>query len=434
MNIFVTETLQLICGLALFLAFLFALVRRCFRTTSTGEYHGLLEQDKENSESEQIYRIDLMLWIFQFMTQCIWAAIFFALRSDGHSWYGEWLKVSEFSDWWGVFWFAEVLVLGLLILELLPEAISIWIGPKITVKLVPALSLLEKLFSPITNTFRKLRRFSLQTLGGNANRSEKDLAEAGIMAAVEMGERQGLLEQGEKSMIESLLHFHDADVEEVMTPRTDMVCFEATETVEEVIPKAVACGHSRIPVFRKKVDDIIGVLYVKDLLRHAADDGMQSNHIENLVRKSHFVPENKNLHELLAEFRADRFHIAVVLDEYGGTTGLVTIEDILEEIVGEIEDEFDTAGRDQIRKMDENAYDIDGRTNIPDINRALSTNIPESDDYETVAGFLFSELGHVPREGEEFATPELVFKVIRADERTIKRIRVRVNETSRNGS
>ena len=375
-----------------------------------------------------------MLWVFQLLTQCVWASVLFSLRSEGVAWYGSWLNPEVFAAWWGAFWVLEILLLGLLILELLPEAISIWIGPKITVRLVPILSILEKLFSPLTVAFRKLRRSTLKALGGNANRSEKDLAEADIMAAVEMGERQGLLEQGEKTMIESLLHFREADVEEVMTPRTDMVCFEAAETVEEVIPKAVACGHSRIPVYRKKVDDIIGVLYVKDLLRHAADDGMQSLHIEKLVRKSHFVPENKNLHELLAEFRADRFHIAVVLDEYGGTTGLVTIEDILEEIVGEIEDEYDTAGRDQIRKAGENTYDIDGRTSIQDINRALSIELPESDDYETVAGFLFSEIGHVPKEGEEFTTTEVDFKVIRADERTIKRIRATLQETSRNGS
>lgn len=429
-----TFELDTIYGVALFLAFLFALVRRCFRTTSTGEYHGLLEQDTEKPESEQIYRIELMLWVFQLLSQCVWASVLFSLRSEGVAWYGSWLNPEVFAAWWWAFWILEILLLGLLILELLPEAISIWIGPKITVRLVPILSLLEKLFSPLTVAFRRLRRSTLKALGGNANRSEKDLAEADIMAAVEMGERQGLLEQGEKTMIESLLHFREADVEEVMTPRTDMVCFEAAESVEEVIPKAVACGHSRIPVYRKKVDDIIGVLYVKDLLRHAADDGMQSLHIEKLVRKSHFVPENKNLHELLAEFRADRFHIAVVLDEYGGTTGLVTIEDILEEIVGEIEDEYDTAGRDQIRKAGENTYDIDGRTSIQDINRALSIELPESDDYETVAGFLFSEIGHVPKEGEEFTTTEVDFKVIRADERTIKRIRATLQETSRNGS
>ncbi|OUU24391.1 MAG: hypothetical protein CBC13_03585 [Planctomycetia bacterium TMED53] len=434
MTSFSADTLQLLYGLALFLAFFFALIRRCYRTTSTGAYHGFFEQAGEEDESEKIHRIDLMLWILQLLTQCVWAAILFALRKDGLSWYSAMLKSGGIEQWWGAFWILEVLILGLLMLELLPEVISMWVGSTITVKLFPILSALEKLFSPLTVSFRGLRRFALKTLGGNADKSDQDIAEAGIMAAVEMGEREGLIEQGEKTMIESVLQFRDADVVEVMTPRTDMVCFEASETVEEVIPKAVSCGHSRIPVFRKEVDEIIGVLYVKDLLRHAAEDGMKSLHIEKVVRKTHFVPETKNLRELLAEFRAERFHIAVVLDEYGGTSGLVTIEDILEEIVGEIEDEFDTAGRDQIRKIDDHTFDVDGRASILDINRALSASIPESDDYETVAGFLFSELGHVPREGEEFSTAEVVFKVIRADERKIKRIRARVQESSGNGS
>jgi len=431
---FSTESLQLLNGIALFLAFLFALIRRCYRTTSTGDYHGFFEKAGEEDESEKIHRIDLMLWIMQFLTQCAWAAILFGLRKDGISWYSQLLISGGIEQWWGAFWVLEILVFGLLALELLPEAISMWIGSTITVKLVPVLSAIEKIFSPLTVSFRGLRRLSLKTLGGNADRTDQDIAEAGIMAAVEMGEREGLIEQGEKTMIESVLQFRDADVVEVMTPRTDMVCFEASETVEEVIPKAVACGHSRIPVFRKEVDEIIGVLYVKDLLRHAADDGMKNLHIEKVVRKTHFVPETKNLRELLAEFRAERFHIAVVLDEYGGTSGLVTIEDILEEIVGEIEDEFDAAGRDRIRKIDERTFDVDGRASILDINRALSASIPESDDYETVAGFIFSELGHVPREGEEFSTTEVVFKVIRADERKIKRIRAHVQESSRNGS
>ena len=158
MGTYELETMSTIYGAALFLAFLFALVRRCFRTTSTGEYHGLLEQDKENPESEQIYRIELMLWVFQLLTQCVWASVLFSLRSDGVAWYGAWLSPDVFSTWWGAFWVLEVLLLGLLILELLPEAISIWIGPKITVRLVPVLSILEKLFSPLTVAFRKLRR------------------------------------------------------------------------------------------------------------------------------------------------------------------------------------------------------------------------------------------------------------------------------------
>jgi CBS domain containing-hemolysin-like protein len=271
-------------------------------------------------------------------------------------------------------------------------------------------------------------------IGGRAARSDQDLAEAGIRAAVDLGEREGLLEKGEKTMIESVLEFRDSDVIEVMTPRTDMVCLEASDTIEEAIPKAIACGHSRIPIYRKNFDDIIGVLYVKDMLRHAADDGLRSMVIEKVVRKIHFVPETKKLQELLGEFRAERFHIAVVLDEYGGTSGLVTIEDIIEEIVGEIEDEYDTAGRDQIRRVDDVTWDLDGRTSILEVNRSLDAQIPESDDYETVAGFLFSALGHVPREGEELGTRRVLFKVTRADDRKIKRVRALLHKVRRNGS
>jgi magnesium and cobalt transporter len=156
--------------------------------------------------------------------------------------------------------------------------------------------------------------------------------------------------------------------------------------------------------------------------------------IEKVVRKIHFVPETKKLQELLGEFRAERFHIAVVLDEYGGTSGLVTIEDIIEEIVGEIEDEYDTAGRDQIRRVDDVTWDLDGRTSILEVNRSLDAQIPESDDYETVAGFLFSALGHVPREGEELGTRRVLFKVTRADDRKIKRVRALLHKVHRNGS
>ena len=337
-------------------------------------------------------------------------------------------------DLWVLWLIIEFLFVGLLCLELIPEAISIWIGNRIAVRLLPALDALEKLATPVTATFRKTRRAILRLIGGSADRTDQDLAEAGIRAAVELGEREGLLELDEKTMIESVLELRDSDVIEVMTPRTDMVCFEASETVEEAIPRAIACGHSRIPIYRKDVDDIIGVLHVKDLLRHGVEEDLRSQMIEKVVRKIHFVPETKKLQELLDEFRTERFHIAVVLDEYGGTSGLVTIEDIIEEIIGEIEDEYDAAGRDQIRKIDELTWELDGRTSILDVNRRLGSEIPESDDYETVAGFLFSALGHVQREGEELGTRRVLFKVTRADDRKIKRVRALLHKVHRNGS
>jgi len=432
-NIPPMDVLSSIAWGALFCAFLASLVRRCCRTTSSGHYHEFFQGNGESDPPERIHRIDVTLLLVLYLFRSIWIASLALIRSSGVGWYlstdlGPW-----WVSWWPLWLAFELVFIGLVVLELIPEAISIWIGDRIVVRLIPVLDALEKLLSPVTASFRAARRALLRLIGGRADRSDQDLAEAGIRAAVALGEREGLLEQGEKSMIESVLQFCDAEVVEVMTPRTDMVCFEASDTVEEAIPKAIACGHSRIPIYRKDVDEIIGVLYVKDLLRYAADEGLRSLRIEKVVRKIHFVPENKELNDLLGEFRSERFHIAVVLDEYGGTSGLVTIEDILEEIVGEIEDEYDTAGRDQIRKIDELTWDLDGRTSILDVNKSLGARIPESDDYETVAGFLFSALGHVPREGEELGTDRVLFKVTRADDRKIKRVRARVQKSFRNG-
>lgn len=429
MNIPPMDVLSSIAWGALFCAFLASLVRRCCRTTSSGHYHEFFQGNGESDPPERIHRIDVTLLLVLYLFRSIWIASLALIRSSGVGWY----LSTDLGPWWPLWLAFELVFIGLVVLELIPEAISIWIGDRIVVRLIPVLDALEKLLSPVTASFRAARRALLRLIGGRADRSDQDLAEAGIRAAVALGEREGLLEQGEKSMIESVLQFCDAEVVEVMTPRTDMVCFEASDTVEEAIPKAIACGHSRIPIYRKDVDEIIGVLYVKDLLRYAADEGLRSLRIEKVVRKIHFVPENKELNDLLGEFRSERFHIAVVLDEYGGTSGLVTIEDILEEIVGEIEDEYDTAGRDQIRKIDELTWDLDGRTSILDVNKSLGARIPESDDYETVAGFLFSALGHVPREGEELGTDRVLFKVTRADDRKIKRVRARVQKSFRNG-
>ena len=434
MNLPSAEVLSSVAWVALLLAFLASVVRRCCRTTSSGYYHEFFQENGESDEPERIRRIDVMLLMVQYLLRGTWFSSMALMRAQGVGWYLGTDLGSQLAQWWPIWLAIELVFIGLIVLELIPEAISMWVGDRIFVRVLPALDAVEKLLSPLTASFRGVRRALLRLIGGRADRSDQDLAEAGIRAAVELGEREGLLEQGEKSMIESVLQFRDAEVVEVMTPRTDMVCFEASDTVEDAIPKAIACGHSRIPIYRKDVDEIIGVLYVKDLLRHAADEGLRNLRIEKVVRKIHFVPETKELKELLGEFRAERFHIAVVLDEYGGTSGLVTIEDILEEIVGEIEDEYDTAGRDQIRKIDEMTWDLDGRTSIMDVNRSLGDLIPESDDYETVAGFLFSALGHIPREGEELGTKHILFRVTRADDRKIKRVRAKVQGPHRNGS
>jgi CBS domain containing-hemolysin-like protein len=233
------------------------------------------------------------------------------------------------------------------------------------------------------------------------------------------------VEEDAREMIESVLKFRDVSVAEVMTPRTDMVMVEASATLPEAEQLAMEEGYSRLPVFKENRDNIVGVLYVKDLLQ---PPGAEEAHITvaDIMREPYFIPETKPVVQLLREMRNEKIHIALVLDEYGGTAGLVTIEDILEEIVGEIQDEYDTEALPFLHLIDEHTAELDARVHIDEFNEALDVHIPESDDYETVGGFLFSSLGRIPKPGETLHHQNILFKVLSADERRIKRLRVEI--------
>ncbi|MGE3163448.1 MAG: hemolysin family protein [Planctomycetota bacterium] len=371
----------------------------------------------EETAAERLRRIRLLNGMLLNVSRVAWILLF------ARAWLGggaalEWPRVGVVC---GV-----VALLSVLVLDLTPQVVSLWKGEQIAMGSLRTLCAIETLLSPLSRGARWLVRSALGVLGARGDRSDADMIEEGILAAVEQGERHGVLVGDEKSMIESVLEFHDVEVREVMTPRTAMVAVEAGTTVEEMIQRAIACGHSRIPVYRENIDDIVGIVYTKDLLRYVSDAKQSQLRVEDIYRKIYFVPETKKIKELLAEFRAERFHIAVVLDEYGGTTGLVTIEDIIEELVGDIEDEYDTAGAALIRRVDQDTFDLDGRAHIDEVSKALDVELPESDDYETIAGFVFSSLGKVPKEGDHFDLDQLRFKVTAADERKIKRVRVQL--------
>ncbi|MFQ5654046.1 MAG: hemolysin family protein [Planctomycetota bacterium] len=412
------------------LAMLLAIARRSFSVTPAGLFHrhySRRELPKGFDEGEKLHRIEVALSLLSLLVRVSWVGMLLAYRQQVGAWY----YVTEMTAGQGLDgWrlgaaIVELLILGGIFLELIPQVAAAWRGQRIALACLSFLEHLETVVSPLTRGFRWLHRGLLRFVGNGEEPSEADLAAQRIRSAVEIGEREGVLQAGEKSMIESVLQFHDAEVTEVMTPRTAMVCFDASSTIDEVIPQAIACGHSRIPVYTKDVDDIIGVLYVKDLLRYIGDPQQRRVPLQRIVRKIYFVPESKKIRELLGEFRTERFHIAVVLDEYGGTSGLITIEDIIEEIIGEIEDEYDPATAAMARRVSEDTFDLDGRAAIDDINRAFQLRIPESDDYETVAGFLFCTLGRVPKEGEQLEHEHLRFRVTTADDRKIKRVRVR---------
>jgi CBS domain containing-hemolysin-like protein len=247
---------------------------------------------------------------------------------------------------------------------------------------------------------------------------------AEISDAAEEGERSGVLEEEEREMIENIIDLGETEAVEVMTPRTDLVSIDCGASIKLARELAIESGHSRIPVYEGNRDQIIGILHVKDLLHAKAD----AEPIRELVRKPHFVPETKDLSELLKELKERKIHIAIVLDEYGGTSGLITMEDILEEIVGEITDEFDDQSESTgIRQIDAHTIRVDAKVHIYDLNEKLGLHLPDDVGYETIGGFVFSTLGRVPEAGETFRHNGAEFKILEADPRRVNRVQITVS-------
>jgi len=219
------------------------------------------------------------------------------------------------------------------------------------------------------------------------------------------------LEEEERRMIHAVVEMGETQVKEIMLPRPDMICAEENSSLEELRELAKRYGHSRIPIFKENIDHITGIVHVKDLFIHA-NDPERTSRLSKLARKAYFVPESKKVDELLKEFKRDKNHVAIVVDEYGGTAGLVTMEDILEEIVGEIQDEYDRE-LPPIQPLDDRTYRVDGRVSIKDLNETLGTEIEEK-GFETVGGFIYDLVGGVPEQGRviEYRSGETCLKLL----------------------
>lgn len=246
-----------------------------------------------------------------------------------------------------------------------------------------------------------------------------DTVEQAIIEASEEGE----LQKEEGSMLLSVLHLDELKVEDIMTPRTDIVCADEHVSVAEVVDLILSSGHSRIPIYRESRDNIIGVIYAKDLLRHAMDPALRGNPVTEMLRPPFFVPESKNVLDLLHDFKSSKKHLAVILDEYGGTAGIVSIEDVLEQIVGDIEDEHDTPREEDIRLLEGGGALLSGRAYLEDMVEQLGVVIT-SEDVDTIGGYLCHVAGRVPQAGERFTMAGNQFTVVEADAKQIRSIRM----------
>jgi magnesium and cobalt exporter, CNNM family len=279
------------------------------------------------------------------------------------------------------------------------------------------------LFKPLIWVLRRSTEVVLRVLGLESPGAERDpLSEAELRMLLSRSSQEGEIEHEEQQMIDKVFVFGDKEAADVMVPRPEVVAVSITLPPEQALASVLESPYTRYPVYRETLDDVVGVLHVRDLFREMHEHGLASIRLEELLRPAYVVPETKDLATLLQDFRRTNNHFAVVVDEYGGMAGICTLEDLIEEIVGEIEDEFDVS-EEQIEQIDDDTYRLDGMFPIDEFNERFHTDLPD-EDFHTVGGFVFGQLGRAPEVGDDVSFNGLRFDVLEVDGSRIERMAV----------
>lgn len=312
--------------------------------------------------------------------------------------------------------FITTFIMTILILifgEITPKSFATQNPIKVAVKVARPLEILSIIFKPILIVLTKISNVVIKALGGEVLKNGPFVTEEEIRSLVDVGEEEGILQHQENEMIQNIFEIDDLEVGEVMLPRIDMIALERETNIKEALDVIIDCGHSRIPVYKKNIDDIIGVLYAKDLLPFSFfkydSEELREKSITQLMRPAYYVPETKKANLLLKELQLKQTHIAIVLDEYGGTEGLVTIEDILEQIVGDIFDEYDNEV-DLVNKIDQDTYQVQAEISLEEINERFDLELPE-EDFDSLGGYIFNTLGRVPVIGDKLEQKYMIMEV-----------------------
>ncbi len=321
------------------------------------------------------------------------------------------------------------IVIGIFILifvEMIPIIYAKSKVYKISKALIVPLDTARIILRPFILIFIQVAKFILRLFRIKSDERIFEMTEEDIKTFVKAGTEEGIIEEGEEEMIHSIFEFSDTTVKEILTPRTAVFALDMEKSLGEVWDEVIEQGFSRIPVYNENIDKIVGIVHIKDLLRYNKEKDFHLK-MKELMKEVYFVPATKTLVELLEEFKRKQSHMAVIIDEYGGTLGIVTIEDLLEEIVGEIRDEFDQE-EESIQQIRESLFDIKGDTLIEELNEELSVNIPLSEEYDTVAGYIQDELGKVAETGNQVKGTGYILKVMEVNNKRIEKVRVVITE------
>jgi CBS domain containing-hemolysin-like protein len=332
-----------------------------------------------------------------------------------------WIVLARWKDQINLAGGLGIAVLGLVViysLEFALERMPLKDPESWAIALTPLANVLNFIFQPIT-----LVMTGLQGSRGQAERSLGVVTEDELKTWVQVGQPEGGLEQDERRMIYSIFQFGDTLSREIMVPRIDVLAMDVNTPLQNAARQIVDSGHSRVPVYEETIDNVVGMLYAKDLLK-VIPEADEEQGIRKYLRPAYFVPESKKVDELLSEMQDKGVHLAIVVDEYGGMAGIVTLEDIVEEIVGEIRDEYDQKEELLVEKVTGDEYLFRGRISLDDFNEALDTHL-QDESADTLAGYIYGELGRVPEEGESLQVEDWILTVEVVRSRRIIRIRAR---------
>ncbi len=312
------------------------------------------------------------------------------------------------------------LVLG----ELAPKKFAMQKSEKISFAVTPILLGFSKLTKPFVKLLSASTNLIVRMFGLDPNADEETVTEEEIRMMVDVGQEKGVIEDSQKEMINNVFEFDDIDVADIMTHRTDMECVDVEDSLQDVVKTSMEHGYSRIPVYEEDPDNVVGIIYIKDLLKYVGSNLPKTKTPKDIMREVYCVPETKRCGELFSEMTAKHIQMAIVVDEYGGTAGLVTLEDIVEAIVGNIQDEYDNED-EEISKINDTTFTIDGITDIEEVEEKLGIKLPEG-DYDTLGGFIISLLGFLPVDGDMNTVQykNIRFTVLNVEERRIGKVKV----------
>ncbi len=314
------------------------------------------------------------------------------------------------------------LVLG----ELVPKKIAMNKPEKMAFMAAPILVFVAKVTRPIVKFLALSTNGVLRVMGIDPHADEEVVTEEEIRMMVDVGGEKGVIEDAQIEMINNIFEFDDIDVADIMTHRTDMVCIDDDEPLSEAVKLSIENGFSRIPVYEEDPDDIIGIVYIKDFLKYVGTNLPKTKTVKDMMRPAYYVPETKRCGELFTEMTEKRVQMAVVIDEYGGTAGIVTLEDLLESIVGNIQDEYDQED-EEISIINDTVFEVDGITDIEEVEEHIGKTFPDG-DYDTIGGYIISVLGFLPQDGEmnEVQFENVKFTVLSVEERRIDKVKIEI--------